>query len=48
MGEKVKTLDFLGAATFERASNSQCGGEGFDPPLLHHFSPSMPAILQAV
>ena len=22
---------------FCRASNSQCGGQGFDPPLLHHL-----------
>src|SRR6185369_12172443 len=44
MGKNCKTLDFLGGCNFRkgkyltncRASNSQCGGQGFDPPLLHH------------
>ena len=39
----AKLLIFLGGCNFRngkylgfcRASNSQCGGQGFDPPLLH-------------
>ena len=40
-----KPLIFFGGCNFRnskhlrfcRASNSQCGGQGFDPPLLHHL-----------
>src|ERR1044072_154832 len=45
MERTAKPLIFLGGCNFRkgkyltncRASNSQCGGQGFDPPLLHHL-----------
>src|SRR5438477_12625921 len=42
-GEETKPERMLSAflsgavAQFGRAPRSQCGGQGFDPPLLHHL-----------
>ena len=38
--ERMSSAFLSGAvAQFGRAPRSQCGGQGFDPPLLHQKSP---------